>query len=155
MNWKNKQESFFLETVKKGKNKTWILTSRVVYQDEKLLKSHTRVFFWSFQKVPEKIHLINRWIVNIYFSNYWEIKKSHIWHSLWIKWKKFNCVKKVTHVVHVHVFLIGSFFYNGHFGARNDPTIRISKFFDEMRLPRSLKPLRLLRLLRSLRLQRF
>ena len=35
----------------------------------------------------------------------------------------------------------------GHFGARNDPTIRISKIFDEMRLSRSL------RLLRSLRLQ--
>ena len=67
--------------------------------------------------------------------------------------KKLNCGKEVTHVVHVHVFLIGSFFHNGHFGARNDPTIRISNFFDEMRLPRW--PLRLLRLLRSLRLQRF
>ena len=43
----------------------------------------------------------------------------------------------------------------GHFGGRNDPTIRMSKFFDEMRLLRSLRPLRLLRLLRSLRLQRF
>ena len=46
----------------------------------------------------------------------------------------------------------------GHFGATNDPTIRISKFFDEMRLSRSLRPMRLLRLLRplrSLRLQRF
>ena len=43
----------------------------------------------------------------------------------------------------------------GQFGARNDPTIRISKNFDKMRLLRSLRPLRLLRLLRSLRLQRF
>ena len=43
----------------------------------------------------------------------------------------------------------------GHFGAEDDRTIRISKFFDEMRLSRSLRPLRLLRLLRSLRLQRF
>ena len=43
----------------------------------------------------------------------------------------------------------------GHFGARNDPTIRISNFFDEMRLSRSLRLLRLLRLLRSLRLLRF
>ena len=66
--------------------------------------------------------------------------------------KKLNCGKEVTHVVHVHVFLIGSFFHNGHFGARNDPTIRISNFFDEMRLSRSL---RLLRPLWSLRLQRF
>ena len=33
-----------------------------------------------------------------------------------------------------------------HLGARDDPTIRISKFFDEMRLSRSLRPLRLLRL---------
>ena len=39
----------------------------------------------------------------------------------------------------------------GHFGARNDQTIRISRFFDEMRLSRSL---RLLRPLRSLRLPR-
>jgi hypothetical protein len=31
-------------------------------------------------------------------------------------------------------------------GARYDPTIRISNFFGEMRLLRSLKPLRLLRL---------
>ena len=43
----------------------------------------------------------------------------------------------------------------GHLGARDDETIRISKFFDEMRLLRSLRPLRLLRPLRSLRLQRF
>ena len=34
----------------------------------------------------------------------------------------------------------------GHLGARDDQTIRISKFFDEMRLLRSLRPLRLLRL---------
>ena len=40
-------------------------------------------------------------------------------------------------------------------GARDDQTIRISQFFDEMRLLRSLRPLRLLRPLRSLRLQRF
>ena len=42
----------------------------------------------------------------------------------------------------------------GNFGARDDPIIRIRKFFDEMRLSRSLRPLRLLRLLRSLRPQR-
>ena len=34
----------------------------------------------------------------------------------------------------------------GHLGARDDPTIRLSNFFDEMRLSSSLKPLRLLRL---------
>ena len=43
----------------------------------------------------------------------------------------------------------------GHLGARDDPTIRISKIFDEMRLLRSLRPLRLLRLLRSMRLKMF
>ena len=43
----------------------------------------------------------------------------------------------------------------GHLGARDDQTIRISNFFDGMRLLRSLRPLRLLRLLRSLRLQKF
>ena len=43
----------------------------------------------------------------------------------------------------------------GHLGAWDDQTIRISIFFDEMRLSRSLRPLRLLRPLRSLRLQRF
>ena len=43
----------------------------------------------------------------------------------------------------------------GQLGARDDQTIRISIFFDEMRLSRSLRPLRLLRSLRSLRLQRF
>ena len=42
-----------------------------------------------------------------------------------------------------------------YFGTRNDPTIRISKLFDEMRLSRSLRPLRLLMLLRSLRPLRF
>ena len=41
----------------------------------------------------------------------------------------------------------------GHFGARNDPNIRISKCFDELRLSRSLRPLRSLRQLRSLRLE--
>ena len=40
----------------------------------------------------------------------------------------------------------------GHLGARDDQTIRISRFFYEMRLSRSLRPLRLLR---SLRQQRF
>ena len=39
----------------------------------------------------------------------------------------------------------------GHFGARVDGNIKLSNFFDEMRLKRSLRPLRLLRLLRSLR----
>ena len=34
----------------------------------------------------------------------------------------------------------------GHFCASNDPTIRISNFFEEMRPSRSLRPLRLLRL---------
>ena len=34
----------------------------------------------------------------------------------------------------------------GHLGASDDPTIMLSKFFDEMRLSRSLRPLRLLRL---------
>ena len=43
----------------------------------------------------------------------------------------------------------------GHLGARDDQTIMISRFFDEMRLSRSLRPLRLLRLLRSLRPQIF
>ena len=43
----------------------------------------------------------------------------------------------------------------GHLGARDEHTIRVSSFFDEMRLSRSLRPLRLLRPLRSLRLQRF
>ena len=43
----------------------------------------------------------------------------------------------------------------GHLGAWDDQTIRISRFFNEMRLLRSLRPLRLLRPLRSLRLQRF
>ena len=43
----------------------------------------------------------------------------------------------------------------GHLGATDDQTIRVSNFFDEMRLSRSLRPLRLLRSLRSLRLQRF
>ena len=38
-----------------------------------------------------------------------------------------------------------------HLGARDDQIIRISEFFDEMRLSRSLRPLRPLR---SLRLQR-
>ena len=46
---------------------------------------------------------------------------------------------------------------SGHLGAtaRDDQTIRISKVFDEMRLSRSLRPLKLLRPLKSLRLQRF
>ena len=43
----------------------------------------------------------------------------------------------------------------GQLGARDDQTIRISNFFDELRLSRSLRSLRLLRSLRSLRLQRF
>ena len=43
----------------------------------------------------------------------------------------------------------------GHLGARDDQIIRICKFFDEMRLLRSLRPLRLLRPQRPLRLQRF
>ena len=34
----------------------------------------------------------------------------------------------------------------GHLGARDDPTIRLNKIFDEMSLLRSLRPLRLLRL---------
>ena len=43
----------------------------------------------------------------------------------------------------------------GHLGARDDQIIRISNFFDGMRLLRSLRPWRLLRLLRSLRPLRF
>ena len=43
----------------------------------------------------------------------------------------------------------------GQFGARIEGNIKLSKFFDEMRLLRSLRPLRLLRLLRSLRPLRF
>ena len=43
----------------------------------------------------------------------------------------------------------------GHIGARDNLTIKISNFLDEMRLLRSLRTLRLLRLLRSLRLLRF
>ena len=44
---------------------------------------------------------------------------------------------------------------NSHLGARDDPTIRLNIIFDEMRLPRSLRPLRLLRLQRSMMLHRF
>ena len=44
---------------------------------------------------------------------------------------------------------------NGHFGARNDLTIRIRKFFDEIGLQRLMRPMRLQRLMRSMRLQRF
>ena len=43
----------------------------------------------------------------------------------------------------------------GHFGARVDGKIKLSKFFDEMRLKRSLRPPRLLKLLRPLRPPRF
>ena len=43
----------------------------------------------------------------------------------------------------------------GHLDVKDDKTIRISNFFDEMRLLRSLRQLRLMRPLRSLRLQRF
>jgi hypothetical protein len=43
----------------------------------------------------------------------------------------------------------------GQLGARDDQTIMISNFFDEMRLSRPLRLLRPLRPLRSLRLQRF
>ena len=43
----------------------------------------------------------------------------------------------------------------GQFGARIEGNIKLIKFFDEMRLLRSLRPLRLLRLLRSLRPLRF
>ena len=43
----------------------------------------------------------------------------------------------------------------GQFGARMEGNIKLSMFFDEMRLLRSLRPLRLLRLLRSLRPLRF
>ena len=43
----------------------------------------------------------------------------------------------------------------GHFGAGVDGNVKFSKFFDEKRLSRSLRPLRLLRLLRSLRPFRF
>ena len=39
-----------------------------------------------------------------------------------------------------------------HLDAKDDQTIKISKFFDEMRLSRTLRPLRLLRLLRLLKL---
>ena len=42
-----------------------------------------------------------------------------------------------------------------HLDAKDDQIIKISNFFDEMRLLRSLRPLRLLRPLRSLRLQKF
>ena len=42
-----------------------------------------------------------------------------------------------------------------HFGARDDPTIRIKKFFDEIGLKRLLRPVRLQRPLRSMRLKRF
>jgi hypothetical protein len=40
----------------------------------------------------------------------------------------------------------------GHFGARDDPTIRIKKFFDETGLERWVRPVRLQR---QMRLQRF
>ena len=43
----------------------------------------------------------------------------------------------------------------GHLGARDYQTIMTSRFFDEMRLLRSLRPLELLRPLRLLRLQMF
>ena len=42
-----------------------------------------------------------------------------------------------------------------HFGARVDGNIKLSKFFEEMRLSRSLRTLRPLRLLRSFWLLRF
>ena len=42
-----------------------------------------------------------------------------------------------------------------HLDAKDDQTIKISNFFDELRLLRSLRLLRLLRPLRSLRQQRF
>jgi hypothetical protein len=43
----------------------------------------------------------------------------------------------------------------GQFGARIEGNIKLSNYFDEMRLVRSLRPLRMLMLLRSLRLLRF
>ena len=43
----------------------------------------------------------------------------------------------------------------GQFGEGIEGNIKLSKFFDEMRLLRSLRPLRLLRLLRLLRSLRF
>ena len=43
----------------------------------------------------------------------------------------------------------------GHFGAMVGGNVKLSNFFWEMRLSRSLRPLRLLRLLRSLRPQIF
>ena len=39
----------------------------------------------------------------------------------------------------------------GHFGVRDDPTIRFRKFFDEIRLYRLLRSVRLQRLMRSMR----
>ena len=43
----------------------------------------------------------------------------------------------------------------GYLGASDDPAIRIRKFFDEIGLLRSVRPLRLLRPMRSNRLQGF
>ena len=43
----------------------------------------------------------------------------------------------------------------GYFGASDDQTIRIKKFFEEIGLKRLSRPVRLQRLLRSMRLERF
>ena len=43
----------------------------------------------------------------------------------------------------------------GHFGGKDDQTIRIRKFFEKKGLYRLLRPARLQRTLRSMRLQRF
>ena len=43
----------------------------------------------------------------------------------------------------------------GQFGARDDQTIMIRNFLEEIGLVRLVRPMRLLRLLRSMRLQRF
>ena len=43
----------------------------------------------------------------------------------------------------------------GHFGAGDDQAIRIRKFFDEIQLLRSVRPMRLLKPMRSKRLQGF
>ena len=43
----------------------------------------------------------------------------------------------------------------GHFGARDDQTIMIRNFLEEIGLVRLVRPMRLPRLLRSMRLQRF
>ena len=74
-----------------------------------------------------------------------------------IGWPQQPPTERVSDICKTSDFLC-SILQNGtnidHLSSRDDQTIRISKYFDEMRLLRSLRPSRLLRSLRSSRLQR-